>query len=228
MIFVTGDTHASLDISKLNSKNFSLGRQLNKWDYVIILGDFGLVWTGSNEEKYWVDWLSDKPWTTLFVDGNHENHTKIRALPTVDMFGSKVGQVTDSIFHLRRGNIYTIDDLKILTIGGAMSIDKAYRQEWITWWADELLSGADIYNALDNLEKVNYEVDFVLTHTCPMSIFKLLRLGSFKMNDPTMKQLESITNNVSFKHWYFGHFHMDYQISSKFTTVYDKIIQIGD
>lgn len=228
MIFVTGDTHATHDLFKLGSTTFREGKSLTKSDYVIVLGDFGLVWTNSKEELYWRQWLNDKPWITLFVDGNHENHELIRALPSVDMFDSKVGQVDDSIFHLKRGNIYTIDGLKILSIGGALSIDKIYRTEWVTWWADELLSGADIYNALDNLEQVNHEVDYILTHTCPQSIFPLLGLGPLKSDDPTMRQLESITNGVSFNHWYFGHMHMDQKISNKFTAVYDKIIKIGD
>lgn len=47
---------------------------MTKQDYVIICGDFGGVWDGSKREKYWLDWLEDKPFTTLFVSGNHENY----------------------------------------------------------------------------------------------------------------------------------------------------------
>ena len=43
-IFLTGDTHIPIDISKLNSKNFPEGKNLTKDDYVIVLGDFGLLW----------------------------------------------------------------------------------------------------------------------------------------------------------------------------------------
>ncbi len=227
MIFVTGDTHASYDISKLSSKNFTLGRHLNKYDYVIVLGDFGLVWDNSSEERYWIKWLSDKPWTTLFIDGNHENHEKIRALTSTKMFGSYVGKVNDSIYHLKRGYIYTIEDLKILTIGGAASVDKAHRIENVTWWADELLSGKDINNALDNLAANDHKVDYILTHTCSQSIFPFLKLGPWKSGDPTMKELEGITNGVSYKHWFFGHFHIDGQLSNRHTCVYNKIIEIG-
>ena len=41
MIFVTGDTHIPLDISKLNSEQFPQQKELTKNDYVIICGDFG-------------------------------------------------------------------------------------------------------------------------------------------------------------------------------------------
>ncbi len=228
MIFITGDTHAHIDIRKLGSKTFSKGENLTKNDYVIILGDFGLVWKDDDAtEKYWLKWLENKKWTTLFIDGNHENHEKIRALPEVEMFGSKVGKVNDSVYHLRRGNIYTIDGKTFLTIGGAESIDKMYRTEWVTWWKDELLSGVDIYNALDNLATHKHTVDYILTHTCPISIFNLLGYSD-KGNDPTMRQLEAITNDVTYKHWYFAHFHQDFQISGKFTCVYDEIIKLKD
>ena len=68
-IFITGDTHGSINISKLNSKNFPEGNNLTKNDYVIICGDFGLVWNNNGEDHLWRRWLDDKPWTTLFVDG---------------------------------------------------------------------------------------------------------------------------------------------------------------
>jgi len=48
MIVLAGDTHGSMDIAKLNSDNFPEGKKLTKDDYVIILGDFGLLW--KNEE----------------------------------------------------------------------------------------------------------------------------------------------------------------------------------
>lgn len=68
-IFITGDIHAYLDISKLDDDNFLEGKKLTKDDYVIICGDFGLVWNNSPLEYQWRDWLKNKPWTTLFVDG---------------------------------------------------------------------------------------------------------------------------------------------------------------
>ena len=80
-VFITGDLHGNIDIKKLNSKNFPEGNSLTKEDYVIICGDFGLVWNNSAEELYWRKWLDEKPWTTLFVDGNHENFNLLNDYP---------------------------------------------------------------------------------------------------------------------------------------------------
>lgn len=52
---------------------------MTKDDYVIICGDFGGLWTfeeESSREKDVLDWLNNKNFTTLFVDGNHENYTR--------------------------------------------------------------------------------------------------------------------------------------------------------
>lgn len=230
MIFLTGDIHGANSIGRMNSTLFPQNKELTKSDYLIILGDFGMLWEQemSKSEAYWLKWMADKNCTTLFVDGNHENFDRINALPQVEMFGSTVGKVNDSVFHLRRGEVYLIDGLKILTIGGAESIDKHQRTEHVTWWREELLSMQDIYNALDNLEKHNWEVDYVLSHTCPVQIYPEVRdQYKTKMKDPTMKELGEIYKQLTFKHWYFGHFHKDRTLSDEFTVLYEFIIEIG-
>jgi len=53
MIFVTGDLHAEIDVSKLNNRNFKEGKNLTKNDFLIITGDFGFVWDDSKTDEYW-------------------------------------------------------------------------------------------------------------------------------------------------------------------------------
>ena len=48
MIYVTGDTHANIDIAKLNTTKFPQQKELTKNDFVIICGDFGL-WFASRD-----------------------------------------------------------------------------------------------------------------------------------------------------------------------------------
>ncbi|WP_162267470.1 metallophosphoesterase, partial [Clostridium botulinum] len=94
MIFVTGDTHIPRDIEKLNFVNY---KNLTKDDYVIICGDFGAIWDNSKQELYYREWLQNKPWTTLFIDGNHENFDLLYKFPVEDKFGGKVHKINDSI-----------------------------------------------------------------------------------------------------------------------------------
>ena len=53
MIYVTRDTHIGIDIHKLSATRFPEQKLLNKQDYVIVLGDFGMVWNDRKEELYW-------------------------------------------------------------------------------------------------------------------------------------------------------------------------------
>ena len=43
MIYITGDIHGDIDIHKLSKHNFPEGQALTKEDYLIICGDFGLI-----------------------------------------------------------------------------------------------------------------------------------------------------------------------------------------
>ena len=79
MICITGDTHGGFQ--RFGNKYFPQQREMSRDDYMIISGDFGGLWDGSAEENYWLNWLEDKPWTTLWVDGNHENFDMLKRLP---------------------------------------------------------------------------------------------------------------------------------------------------
>ncbi len=124
MIYITGDTHS--DFLRFEIDKFPIQTDMTKNDYVIICGDFGGLWTfeeESNREKYWLNWLNERNFTTLFVDGNHENFTRLYNYPIEEWHGGKVHKIRDSVIHLMRGEIYDIDDKKFFTFGGARSHD---------------------------------------------------------------------------------------------------------
>jgi len=182
-LFITGDTHGEMSIGRLSHTNWPEGRTLTKDDYVIIAGDFGLLWCGVPDkvEKYWIKWLNEKPWTTLFIDGNHDNHERLNSLENAYRFGSDVGKVSDSVFHLRRGEVYKIAGHRIFTFGGAVSIDKANRKEHLSWWKEEVPSWAECEHGLKNLSEQKDEVDYIITHTCPHDISLILTKYDVKM-----------------------------------------------
>lgn len=124
MIFATGDIHG--DPTRFSTDSFPEQKEMTKDDYVIVLGDFGLVWNVGEEsktEKHWLDWLEKKPFTTLFVDGNHENYDRLNAYPVEEWHGGKVQKIRPSVIHLMRGEIYDIDGAKCFAFGGAPSHD---------------------------------------------------------------------------------------------------------
>lgn len=235
MVYVTGDLHGAVDIRKLSSRSFDDGEYLTKHDYLIILGDFGMLWENGHdaEEEYWLTWLAKKPWTTLFVDGNHENHPRLYALDKVEMFGGTVGKVNDSIFHLKRGEVYDIDGNTFFVMGGAYSIDKAGRKDGISWWKEEIPTREEFEYGLDNLDKCGWKVDYVLGHTGPNSILTKY-LSQFHMPDlyckldDVAKYFDVVIERLEFKKFYFGHMHDNAIIDKKYVMLYEDIVLLGE
>lgn len=219
MIYVTGDKH-KVGINELSDQNFPEGRNLTRNDYVVITGDFGLLWNNppdANELK-WLEWLSNKPWTTLVVDGNHENFDLMDNLDEITMFGNPVGIICLNVYHLKRGYVYTINDKKCFVFGGADSTDKQRRIEYISWWPRELPSREETERGFDSLDAVDWNVDYVFTHAAPKEIIEDLEKNYFKdsyvfdrdrFNDPVSKYLSVILEQLKFKYWFFGHYHLD-------------------
>jgi hypothetical protein len=231
MIYITGDVHGHIDIGKLSSKKFPEGRKLTKNDYVIVTGDFGLIWDVNESretELHWTKWLTDKPWTTLFLDGNHENFDRLFALPKVHMFEGAVGRLNDSIYHLKRGEIYQIEGHKFFVFGGGQSIDKHLRVEGISWWRQEIPTHGEMQYGIENLLAHGNRVDYILTHTGPTNALREIPyLMTEKLSDPTIKYLDYVLETVSFKMWYFSHMHEDMNIGDNIVTQYKSVVPLG-
>lgn len=224
MIFITGDTHIPIDISKLSSKNFHKSHELTKDDIVIICGDFGGIWDKSAEELYWLNWLNNKNFTTYFIDGNHENHIMLNEFEQVEINGGKARKIRDSIYHLMRGQVFEICNKKFFTMGGATSHDKELRQEGVSWWKEELPSKEEYKEANLNLEKHNWTVDYIITHCASNRIQKNIN-PTYDVDELT-NYLDKLEDKLKFQKWYFGHYHIDEKIDSKHIVLYNDIIEI--
>ena len=221
-IFITGDTHIPHDISKLNTKNWPGQEKLSKSDYLIICGDFGAVWDGSRQDLYWQEWLNDKPFTTLFVDGNHENHPMLNSYPVEIWYGGKVHRIRPSVFHLMRGQVFDAGGVSIFTMGGASSHDRDFRVEGRDWWPGELPSECEYEEAQENLERHGWDVDLVITHCAPTSIQQ--RLANWYVRDKLTNFLEVVVKRcVTYRHWCFGHYHMDTDVDAQHHALYHQI-----
>lgn len=222
MIYITGDTHIPIDIKKLNIEKFPEQKQLTDKDHLIICGDFGGVWNYSQEEIYWLKWLNNKPFRTLFVDGNHENFNMLNNYPVENYCGGKVHRIMSRVDHLMRGQVFTIDGKKIFTMGGASSHDKEWRTIGKSWWAEELPSSEEYKEAEKNLDKADWKVDLVITHCAPQRVQNEL----FKWvneSDALTMFLDGVMSKLEYKHWYFGHYHTDRRIDHKHTAIYNVV-----
>ena len=248
-IWITGDTHG--DMTRFSSEIFSEQKEMDKSDVVIICGDFGGVWNWkgeTKEERYWMDWLSNKPFTTCFVDGNHECFPRLSALAEEERYGAPCGIVRDSVLWLKRGYVYTINDKKIFTFGGAASHDisdgildgndpnwrqKAkrmekqgkhlFRTEGINWWKEGIEQDPSVYaRGLASLAAVNNSVDMIVTHCAATSTQAVLGM---MQKDRMTDYLQTIHDTVSFQYWFFGHYHMNRTALPHEYCLYEQIVR---
>lgn len=223
MVYITGDTHGDLSIFK-NPKL----RKLTDDDVLIVCGDFGFLWNNNEEEKKAIEYLSKKKYTICFVDGAHENFDILNSYRPYRFKGGNAHKITQNIFHLMRGEIFTFNGKTFFCMGGGESDDIEMREEGISWWKDEMPNAEEMKNGADNLKSADFKVDYVITHEAPALAKDFIRLHS----NTSMKQtplntyLQELMKNVEYDHWFFGSLHIDLQISKKMTAVFNEIIKI--
>jgi predicted phosphodiesterase len=216
MIFVTGDTHG-------NQYKWveQIEPMLSAADMILVCGDFGVgFWDGRYwPEEMFYDFLSEQAYTVLFIDGNHEDFEKLNGYPVEIWCGGRVHKIRENVIHLMRGEVYNIEGSTIFVMGGGYSIDKYRRTEGVSWWPQEMPSEEEYQNAILNLKKVNNQVDYIITHTAPSeTVYYLSTLRSLGVKNhvteeiPLTTFLDGVQRKVSYRHWYFGHFHVDMEL----------------
>jgi len=221
---------------------------MTKDDYVIVCGDFG-IWNDTPEERYWLDWLEGKPFTTLFVDGNHSNFDRLYAMPVSEWNGGQVHFIRDSIIHIMRGQVFDIAGKRVFTMGGASShdidagilepaapdfkakrklLDKQqalYRINHVSWWKEELPSDEEYETARRNLEACDRKVDWIISHCCPSSIVDIIGSEMYQ-HDQLTDFFEEVKEQCAFDYWFFGHYHDSRPIMRKYVLLHEQILQI--
>ena len=120
-LYITGDCHGDFD--RFATQKFPQLKEMGRDDCIIVTGDFGGIWSGEQADRHKLDWLEDKPFTTLFVDGNHENFDLLNAYPEQEWHGGRVHAVRPHVLHLMRRPLYDIKRHTFVTKGGAASHD---------------------------------------------------------------------------------------------------------
>ncbi|MCI8933352.1 MAG: metallophosphoesterase [Clostridiaceae bacterium] len=248
-IWITGDTHG--DFSRLAEGVFPALDRLTKKDCLIVCGDFGGLWQGGSRERKRLDRLEARPFTTLFVDGNHENFDRLARYPAEEWHGGLVRRVRPSVLHLMRGQMFALEGKRIFTMGGAQSHDiqdgvlersqlmegdlqrlrhegARVRVNHVNWWRQELPSQEEYRQARQTLEKNGWQADYIVTHCAPTSLQQALFQGAYAP-DPLTDFLEEIRQNCRFEAWFFGHYHRDGAVGDKprYILLYEQIVELN-
>ena len=210
-VAVTGDIHG--EISRIEI--FAGYNSTTLKDILIVLGDAGINFYGKERDKYKKEKLKEQDLTIFCIHGNHEMRPQnIDTYVTKEWHGGVVYYEEEypNILFAKDGEIYNINGKSVLVIGGAYSIDKYYRLRMgYPWWEDEQPSD-EIKNYVENqLDKVGWKVDIVLSHTCPLKYepveWFMAGIDQSMVDKSTEKWLDNIENHLEYNKWYCGHFH---------------------
>ncbi|WP_433330063.1 metallophosphoesterase family protein [Spirillospora sp. CA-294931] len=177
---------------------------------VLHAGDFG-VWPGTNGDRYLhklTRELARVNGVILFVDGNHDDHHRLAALPVRD----GLGEVTERIFHLPRGRRWVWGGRTWLALGGAVSLDRALRVEGRTWWPGEEIT-RDQAQAVVN----DGVADVMITHDCPAGVEhhfgpppSVWAQRDVERSQAHRALLQDVVDQVQPSHLIHGHLHRAY------------------
>jgi hypothetical protein len=187
----------------------------NGCDTIVHLGDFGW-WRDSTPTKHYLEavqgYLRRAGITLYWVDGNHEDHSRIWDLNQPDIGGPfRISEHLPNILFLPRGLQWEWFGKTWMSVGGAVSVDKHHRTRDVDWWAEEELSD----------EQIEYccrgPVDVIVSHDCPAGVF-IPGLNDDHFPQWTLldadihrQKLRTIWDATGATELYHGHYHRAYK-----------------
>lgn len=226
---ITSDCHGDFQyILDYASRN-----KLTSNDTIIVLGDDEI---NSCYDNVYQNILMDLPCTLFCIHGNHQ--PRAETLPNYKkctIFGG-IGYMDmqyPNIIFAKDGEIYNIDNKKCMVIGGAYSVDKFLRlYKKYPWFPDEQPDDKIKKYCEKQLNKNNWSIDYMFTHTCPYDYrpteWFLESLSTFVHDVSTEEWLQRIYDKLNFKIWYCGHFHGNkYDENSRIRFIYKEFCELG-
>jgi 3-oxoacid CoA-transferase subunit A len=189
-----------------------------KDDIIVLLGDVGANFFGGMRDetvKAMLDMCGPK---LLCVHGNHEMRPwNVPGYELKEWHGGKVWvqESFPNLLFAKDGEIFDLDGLRCIVIGGAYSVDKPMRlSRGYGWWEDEQPSD-EIKTYVEEQLRTN-PIDVVLSHTCPFKYepveMFLSGVDQSGVDDSTERWLDKIEESIDYKDWFCGHWHTDKRI----------------
>lgn len=213
MIFLISDLHENIRFSGLTAYM----RIAKEDDLLIILGDIGLKFEDTDENRAFTQaFLAlDKP--IAFLDGNHENFAYLDSFPEENWNGGRVHRLSEHIVHLKRGHIFRIDGKSFFAFGGCKS-SPIWEERGLRYPGEEA-SHEECLLARENLLKNKGQVDYILTHKYETDACKTI-------SQPLLSLTKWVEETVTYNQWFSGHWHISQTVDEKHQVVYDDLIRL--
>lgn len=214
MVYFTGDIHGD----PWRVWKFCQKRHTPKKDTMILLGDIGANFYGDERDDNMKRVLSEVKPTILCIHGNHEMRPRsVGGYSLRDWNGGKVWvqDAYPNLLFAEDGEIYTIEGLQYIAVGGAYSVDKYYRlSRGLSWFSDEQPDDETKARVEEQLR--TNAVDVILSHTCPFKYIPremfISQVDQSTVDDSTERWLDGIEETTPYKAWFCGHWHTDKRI----------------
>lgn len=220
MVYITGDMHG--DPACLRERHL---RRLKKGDILLICGDFGYIWDGSEAEQKRLEKWGAQRFTVAFIDGVHENYDLLERYPLEDWHGGQARHITGDLWHLPRGEIYEIEGKRYFCMGGGEEPEREMRRAANTFWEREMPTEQEMQQAVARLAAADNRVDIMLTHEPSAKAGGQLIARTRELNGVHLF-LSMLEDTVSFSHWYFGALHLDRDVSRNHTAVFRRVLPV--
>lgn len=230
MIYLMADTHGKFR----RVMEFLESGQITKDDLLIILGDAGFNYDtvpGSGLRRKAP--VNSYGIPVLCLQGNHELRPEhIESYREIPWRGATVYQEEKypNLLFAKDGECYDLEGKRVLVCGGAYTVFKEYRiKKGLPWYADEQPSDEIKRRVEAKLDALNWEVDVMLTHTCPSKAVPTEKyipgVDQSTVDKSTEDWLDRIEDRLRYRDWYCGHWHIEKQVG-RIHFVYHNIVQL--
>lgn len=134
-------------------------------DIILHVGDLAVLWPGRDKGKFdrrLQQRLELRDMHFAFIDGNHDNHHELRALPLDD---DGLAPLRPRVRYLPRGARFKYGGITVAGLGGAYSIDREWRTEGKDWWPEEDVTDEDVDRLI-----AGGPADVLLMHDAPSGV----------------------------------------------------------
>ena len=239
MIYITSDLHG--DFRKIG--RFCQAMNTTKEDILFHLGDLQINYYSKRDKKgrligcddYDADnkaYLESLPITIADVRGNHENRPEhVEGYHLCEWQGGLV-YVQDeypSIKLAKTGEIYQINGMRVMTIGGAVSPDRISRiKDGRFYCLDEQVTSQEVNLVERRLEQNGWKMDVILSHTAPIKYQPreafLTGMKQYMIDTFMEWWLDKLEEKLEYQHWYAGHYHIDKDVD-RMHFVYERFLE---
>lgn len=159
-LLVAGDTHGNLP----HIRYLIRVAHEQSADAIVQVGDFGYTWPGDGSRFETLEaLLAEANLPMLFLDGNHDNFTDLIERGAYE--ADAPCPISDHVTYLPRGCVWDWNGVRFMSLGGAVSIDKARRIKGLSWWPEETVSPEEEERAI-----AVGKVDVLFTHDAPTGV----------------------------------------------------------